>query len=38
MLTEEEFEQWCSQLKLAQKTRQLITHIRKAPPSRRVQG
>ena len=38
MLTEEEFEQWCSQLKLAQKTRQLITQIRTSPPSRRVQG
>ena len=38
MLTEEEFEQWCSQLQLPQSTRQLITQIRQAPPSRRVQG
>ena len=38
MLTEEEFEQWCSQLQLPQATRQLIRMIRQAPPSRRVQG
>lgn len=38
MLTEEEFEQWCSQLQLPQATRHLITQIRQAPPSRRVQG
>ncbi len=38
MLTEEKFEQWCSQLQLSQATCQLITKIRQAPPSRRVQG
>lgn len=38
MLTEEEFEQWCSQLQLPQATRQLIAQIRQAPPSRKVQG
>lgn len=38
MLTEEELEQWCSQLQLPQATRQLISQIRQAPPSRRVQG
>ncbi|WP_179076303.1 TnsA endonuclease N-terminal domain-containing protein [Nostoc sp. C057] len=38
MLTFEEFEQWCSQLKLTQNTRSLIAQIRLSPPSRRVQG
>ncbi|MBD2441198.1 TnsA endonuclease N-terminal domain-containing protein [Nostoc sp. FACHB-110] len=38
MLTSQEFEQWCSQLKLTQNTRCLIAQIRSVPPSRRVQG
>lgn len=38
MLREEDFDQWCNQRNLANSTRQLITHIRQAPPSRRVQG
>lgn len=38
MLTQEKFEQWCSQLQLSQTACQLITQIRQAPPSRRVQG
>ena len=38
MLTEEEFDQWCSQKRLAQNTRALIAQIRQVPPSRRVQG
>lgn len=32
MLTEEEFDQWCSQLRLAQNTRSLIAQIRQVPP------
>ncbi len=35
---EEEFDQWCSQLKLAQNTRCLIAQVRQVPPSGRVQG